>query len=33
MDSFDKSDKMSNRRRFLVTATSVAGGIAATAWA
>lgn len=33
MDSFDKSDKMSNRRRFLVTATSLAGGIAVTAWA
>ena len=33
MEDFDKKNEMSGRRRFLITATSVAGGIASVAWA
>jgi ubiquinol-cytochrome c reductase iron-sulfur subunit len=33
MKDFDKKNEMSGRRRFLITATSVAGGIASVAWA
>jgi len=33
MEGIDKKNEMSGRRRFLITATSVAGGIASVAWA
>ncbi len=33
MEAIDKNKEMSGRRRFLITATSVAGGIASVAWA
>jgi ubiquinol-cytochrome c reductase iron-sulfur subunit len=33
MEDLDKKNEMSGRRRFLITATSVAGGIAGVAWA
>ena len=33
MEDIDKNKEMSGRRRFLITATSVAGGIASIAWA
>jgi ubiquinol-cytochrome c reductase iron-sulfur subunit len=33
MEDIDKKNEMSGRRRFLITATSVAGGIASAAWA
>ncbi|MFB3081400.1 MAG: ubiquinol-cytochrome c reductase iron-sulfur subunit [Nitrosomonadaceae bacterium] len=33
MEDIDKNKEMSGRRRFLITATSVAGGIASVAWA
>lgn len=33
MKDIDKKNEMSGRRRFLITATSVAGGIASVAWA
>jgi ubiquinol-cytochrome c reductase iron-sulfur subunit len=33
MKDIDKKNEMSGRRRFLITATSVAGGIASAAWA
>ena len=33
MEDIDKKNEMSGRRRFLITATSVAGGIASVAWA
>jgi ubiquinol-cytochrome c reductase iron-sulfur subunit len=33
MEDFDKKNGMTGRRRFLITATSVAGGIASVAWA
>ncbi|TFH07114.1 MAG: ubiquinol-cytochrome c reductase iron-sulfur subunit [Nitrosomonadales bacterium] len=33
MKDIDKNKEMSGRRRFLITATSVAGGIATVAWA
>tara|TARA_B100000686_G_scaffold303627_1_gene340610 strand:+ start:662 stop:1267 length:606 start_codon:yes stop_codon:yes gene_type:complete len=33
MEDTDKENRMSGRRRFLITATSVAGGVACTAWA
>ncbi len=33
MEDFDKKNEMSGRRRFLITATSVAGGVASVAWA
>lgn len=33
MEAIDKNKEMSGRRRFLITATSVAGGIASIAWA
>jgi len=33
MEGIDKKNEMSGRRRFLITATSIAGGIASVAWA
>ena len=33
MEDIDKKNGMTGRRRFLITATSVAGGVACTAWA
>jgi ubiquinol-cytochrome c reductase iron-sulfur subunit len=33
MEDIDKKNEMSGRRRFLITATSVAGGVASVAWA
>lgn len=33
MEDINKKNEMSGRRRFLITATSVAGGIASVAWA
>ena len=33
MEDIDKKKEMSGRRRFLITATSVAGGFATAAWA
>ena len=33
MEDIDKKNEMSGRRRFLITATSMAGGIASIAWA
>ncbi len=33
MEDIDKKNEMSGRRRFLITATSVAGGVASFAWA
>jgi ubiquinol-cytochrome c reductase iron-sulfur subunit len=33
MEDIDKKNEMSGRRRFLITATSVAGGFASVAWA
>ena len=33
MEDIDKKNGMTGRRRFLITATSVAGGIASVAWA
>ena len=33
MEDIDKKNEMSGRRRFLITATSIAGGIASIAWA
>lgn len=33
MKDIDKKNEMSGRRRFLITATSVAGGVASVAWA